>query len=137
MKTSDFARTAVHEPRRGAAIVFSLIALLVASMLIAALIRMTGLAHRQMVNEELRAQANLIADSACDRGLASSSREADFRDETWHISAAQLRNGHEARVLIQVISDETDAEKKFLTVMVEYPLSHPNLVRVRRRVPLI
>ncbi len=115
---------------------FSLMALLVASILIAALVRMTGLAHRESMNEEIRMQANLIADSACDRALAKRQNHPDFQGEVWNIPSSQLVSGREATVRMDITSVPDEPSKKSLRMMVEYPINHPNLVRIQRQIPI-
>jgi type II secretory pathway component PulK len=53
--------------RHGAAMVLALLALLVASMMIAALMRTAAMSHRQLKRDEFRLQASLLADAGCER----------------------------------------------------------------------
>lgn len=115
---------------------FSLMALLVASIVIASLVRITGLAHRQLMNEELQMQANLIADSACDRARAKLQQQPDFQSDIWNIPASQLNSGREAIVRTDITPLLEQSSTKSIQIVVDYPIDHPNRVRVQRQIPV-
>ena len=122
--------------RRGAAMVFALMAILVASMLIAALLRTTAMSHRQLKRDEYRLQANLLADAGCDRALVLLKIKPDFTTEEWKVPAEQLSPDRTATVRLSVTNDTTQPERRMVSVIAEYPTGHPDLVRVTRSRPV-
>ena len=122
--------------RRGAAMVFALMALLVASMLIAALLRTTALSHRQLKRDEYRLQANLLADAGYDRAVKTLKIKPDFTTEEWKVPAEQLSSERTALVRLSVTTDTTQPKRRIVSVIAEYPSGHPDLVRVTRSRPV-
>jgi type II secretory pathway component PulK len=118
--------------RRGAAIVFGLVTLLVASLLVAAVIKTAALSHRQLQRDELRVQANLLADAGCERVLAKLRQQPDFTGETWTVPAEQLGLGRTAAVKCQVSTDAAGADRRIVSVTAEYPVGSPDRCRVTR-----
>lgn len=118
--------------RRGAAIIFAMLALLLASLMIAALMRMTVLSQQQMVRDEFRVQAGLLADAGCERALVRLSEQADWKGDVWTFSAADLGSGFGAEVLT-TIEDEPESNRKIVKIVAEYPVNHSSVVRVIRQ----
>ena len=135
MKTT-FNHVRTKPTRRGAAMVFALMAILVASMLIAALLRTTAMSHRQLKRDEYRLQANLLADAGCDRALVLLKIKPDFTTEEWKVPAEQLSPDRTATVRLSVTHDTTQPERRMVSVIAEYPTGHPDLVRVTRSRPV-
>ena len=122
--------------RRGAAMVFALMALLVASMMIAALLRTTAMSHRQLKRDEYRLQASLLADAGCDRALMLLKIKPDFTTEEWKVSAEQLSPERTASVRLSVTSDTAQPTRRIVSAIAEYPSGKPDLVRVTRSRPV-
>ena len=120
--------------RRAAALVFALMALLVASLLIAALIRTASIAHRQLKRDEIRFQANLLADAGCRRAITNLQKQPDFVNEEWTVPAEQLELGRTATVRLTVTTDPAKPEQRIASVVATYPIGHPDLVRISREV---
>jgi type II secretory pathway component PulK len=118
--------------RRGAAMVFALMALLVASMMIAALLRTIAMSHRQFKRDEYRLQASLLADAGCDRALMLLKIKPDFTTAEWKVPAEQLSPDRTASVRISVTTDAAQPTRRIMSVIAEYPSGHPDLVRVTR-----
>ena len=116
--------------------VFALMAILVASMLIAALLRTTAMSHRQLKRDEYRLQANLLADAGCDRALVLLKIKPDFSTEEWKVPAELLSPDRTATVRLSVTNDTTQPERRMVSVIAEYPTGHPDLVRVTRSRPV-
>ena len=116
--------------------VFALMALLVASMLIAALLRTTALSHRQLKRDEYRLQANLLADAGYDRAVKTLKIKPDFTTEEWKVPAEQLSSERTALVRLSVTTDTTQPKRRIVSVIAEYPSGHPDLVRVTRSRPV-
>ncbi len=116
--------------------VFALMALLVASMIIAALLRTTAMSHRQLKRDEYRLQASLLADAGCDRALMRLKIQPEFTNEEWKVPAEQLSPDRTATVRLSVITDTTQPKRRMVSVVAEYPSGHPDLVRVTRSRPV-
>jgi type II secretory pathway component PulK len=122
--------------RRGAAMVFALMALLVASMMMAALLRTTAMSHRQLKRDEYRLQANLLADAGCDRALMLLKIKPEFTTEEWKVPSEQLSPERTASVRLSITPDRARPERRIVSVIAEYPTGHPDLVRVTRYRPV-
>ena len=122
--------------RRGAAIIFAMLALLLASMMIAALLQMTAVSQRQMLREQFRLQAGLLADAGLQRAIVRLQNQPDWNDEVWQISSDDLTTGFAAEVRMTV-EEEPDSTAKILKVTAQYPVNNPSVVRVirQRRMP--
>ena len=83
--------------RDGAAMVFALMALLLASIMMAGLLRTVSMSHRQLKRYEYRIQASLLADAGCARAVAKLQHEPDFKSEIWNVPAEQLVSANEPR----------------------------------------
>ncbi len=112
--------------------VFALMALLVASMLIAALLRTSAMSHRQLKRDEYRLQANLLADAGYDRAVKTLKIRPDFTTEEWKVPEEQLSPERTALVRLSVTPDTTQRKRRIVSVIAEYPSGDPNLVRVTR-----
>jgi hypothetical protein len=120
--------------RRGAAIVFALIALLVASMMMAALLQTASMSHRQFIRDEYRVQACFLADAGCLRGERQLKLQPGFTGELWTVSGQQLGVSNAAEVRISVTTDPAKPDERLMSVVAEYPVGHADLVRVARKV---
>ena len=122
--------------RRGAAIIFAMVALLLASMMIAALLQMTAVSHRQMLREQFRLQAGLLADAGLQRALVRLQNQPDWKDEVWQISSDDLSTGFAAEIRMTV-EEVLNSTSKIVKVTAQYPLNNPSVVRVirQRRMP--
>ncbi len=129
-------RTLLLQRRRGAVMVFALMALLVASMMIAALLRTAAMSHQQLKRDEFRIQASLLADSGCDRALAILRRRPDFTGGEWIVPAEQLAPERTAIVRMTVTSDPNQPNQRLVAAVAEYPSGHPHLVRITRQMPI-
>ena len=122
--------------RRGAIIIFGMMMLLVGSLLVAALIRTAGMTHRQLKREESRLQATLIAEAGGRRFLQKYLKSPTLSDDVWTVSDDLPENGRTATVRANVVTPAGNAGQKVVSILVEYPVGHPDLVRIRREIPL-
>ena len=70
MKRINPTRTKSATSRPGATIVLAMLALLLASLLIAGLLKTVSMSHRQLKRDEFRIQASLLADASYGRALS-------------------------------------------------------------------
>ena len=111
-------------------------AMLVGSMLIVALMRTASLTHRTLKQEEIRLQANQLADAGCSRLIRLLQKNPEFTDEAWTVPPEQLEPGRTATIRMKVSTDAAKPNRKRAKVEVEYPVGHPDLVRITREIPL-
>lgn len=116
--------------------VIALVALLLGSLMIAGLLKTVSMSHRQLKRDEFRMQASLLADAGCARALALLQIRPDFTEETWNVSGEQLPYGRSAVVRMKISTDAADVSKRFVSVLAEYPLGHPDLVKISREVAI-
>lgn len=136
MKRKTIIATSNTNPRRGAVLIFAMMAMLVGSMLIVALMRTASLTHRTLKQEEIRLQANQLADAGCSRLIRLLQKNPEFTDEAWTVPPEQLEPGRTATVRMKVSTDTAKPNRKLAKVEVEYPVGHPDLVRITREIPL-
>ena len=116
--------------------VFALMALLVASMMIAALLRTTAMSHRQLKRDEFRLQASLLANAGCDRALILLKAKPDLTTEEWTVPAEQLSPERTASVRLSVTTDTAQPTRRMVSAIAEYPSGHPDRVRVTHSRPV-
>ena len=124
------------DSRTGAAMVFALVALLVASMMIAALLKMAGMSHRQLQRDQFRLQCSLLADAGCARALAMIAADPSFQEAEWQVPAEQLSLDRTAVVRVRVIPADAKASNRRVVAVAEYPVGDPNLVRITRQMEI-
>jgi type II secretory pathway component PulK len=121
-------------PRRGAMIVFAILALLVVSMLGASLLKTVSVSRQQLQREALHTQANWLADSGAARAVAQLSASTDYTGETWTVPAEQLAAGRTSSVHITVSSVPDHPEQTIIAVTAEYPHGSPTAIRITKRI---
>jgi type II secretory pathway component PulK len=119
-------------PRRGAILVFAMIALLVVSMIGASLMRTAILSLRQLQREQLQLQTAWLADSGCQRALFRLHRDSSYTGEDWAISADQLKAGS-ALVHITIAPAPDSKMKQIVTVVAHYPEGTNQQIRISRQ----
>lgn len=119
--------------RRGAAMLIALMALLVSSLIIAALLRTAALSHRQLKREEYRIQASLLADAGYQRALWKLQSNPEWLGDEWVLGEEQLAPGRTAKVKITVAADSQESGLRAVTATADYPVDHPDRVRIVRK----
>ena len=133
MKSITKTSVRTDPPRAGAAMVLGLILLLVASLMIAALMRTAAMSHRQLKRDEFRLQASLLADAGCDRALAILRSRPELTSDEWVVPAEQLAPDRTAIVHLSVAPDSLNPNQRIVTSVAEFPVGHPDLVRITRQ----
>ena len=123
-----------QSPRRGAIIVFAILALLVVSMLGAALLRTVSQSKQQLQREALHTQAVWLADSGAARAVAQLNASPDYIGETWAVPAEQLSAGRTASVRIAVSPEPDHPERTIIAATAEYPHGSPTAIRITKRI---
>ena len=122
--------------RRGAAMIFALIALLVASIIIGSLLKTAGMSHRQLKKDENRLQASLLADAGCDRIRMLLQTQADFTSGEWNVSAEQFGSGRSGQVQMTVATDPNNPDRRIIMAVAHYPVGQPDAVRITRQISI-
>ena len=116
--------------------VFALIALLVASLMSGALLKTSAMSHRQLKRDEFRLQASLLAEAGCDRARAMLRSQPDFSSGEWNVPAEQLAPNRTALVKMALTTEPDRPTERILSATAEYPVGHPDLVRITRQIHL-
>jgi len=113
--------------------IFALIALLVTSLMIGSLLKIAAMSHRQLKRDEYRLQASFLADAASERALVRLKIDPGFLGDEWRVPAEQLAPGRTATVRTSVTPDLVNPNRQIIEVMAEYPVGHPDFVRITRQ----
>ena len=128
-------RSRMH-PRRGAIIVFAILALLVVSMLGASLLKTVSVSRQQLLYEALHTQAVWLADSGAARAVAQLKASPDYTGEMWAIPAEQLSGGRTAAVRIAISPEPDHPEQTIIVATAEYPQGSPTAIRITKRITI-
>ena len=125
-----------QSPRRGAIIVFAILALTVVSMLGAALLKTVSQSKQQLQREALHAQAVWLADSGAARAVARLRTSPDYAGETWTVPAEQLSAGRTASVRIVLAPEPDQPDRTIIAATAEYPHGSPTAIRITKRITI-
>lgn len=118
--------------RGGAVIIIAMIALLLASAIGAALVKMALAERRLVVREQLRLQSNWLAESGVQRAAARLAKNTNYSGETWNIPAAELGGRSDGNVVISVAKVASQPNRRRVTVVANFPAAGANRSRSRR-----
>jgi type II secretory pathway component PulK len=124
-----------RSPRRGSALVFAMIALLVSSLIGASLLRGSFLSMQQVKREQLHLQANWLAESGCRRAISRLQADPAYTGEEWAVPAEQLRSPYSAMVTIAV-SNESPESDQTITAIASYPQQATTQFRITKRLTI-
>lgn len=113
-------------PRRGAAMVYVLVLLLLISLVGVTLVRAAVALHRQRLRDELHAQTVRLAEAGWNRAVRKRNADANYSGEMWSIPADALPPERAAEVRIEVAAEKGVST---LQVTAEYPLNDPEVTR--------
>ena len=120
------ARTAVvRQPRRGAAMVFVMILLLVISMIGISVVRAAIAQHRQRLSDEIRAQTVRLAEAGWQRAARKLASGSDDIDEVWRLGSDAFGPDRAAEVRIELTQADNDPDQRHLKVTADYPIDNP------------
>ncbi|MEX2176069.1 MAG: PilX N-terminal domain-containing pilus assembly protein [Pirellulaceae bacterium] len=111
--------------RRGAALVMAMVALLVVSMVAAALVQTLLLSHRQAGRYADRTQAEWLAEAGLARARAQLAGDDAYRGETW---LAPVADSEIAEVSIRVEPATDEAPRKIVVRALYPPAADPQTV---------
>jgi hypothetical protein len=116
--------------RRGAAMVYVLILLLVISMVGTTLVRATIAQHRQRLRDELRAQTVRLMEAGWNRAVNKLAEQPDYAGEIWRLGPDVFGADRRAEVRIDIVSAESAPNQRRLTVIAEYPVGETFVNRI-------
>jgi Tfp pilus assembly protein PilX len=127
-------RTSKRQKRHGAVLVAVLVMLMVASVLLAAMLR-TGREEQQLLRaQHLRLQAMELAQAGFERAVARLQADASFTQETWRVVAADLGGRDDALIKLDVTTTADRPDHRRVRVEVNYPPTGPRRVQQHREV---
>jgi Tfp pilus assembly protein PilX len=111
-----------YERRRGAVMIVILACFALAATLFVLLGRMAIAERRASDLQRWTVQAQWLAEAAMERAIARLRADAEYGDETWDISAAELGGDKSAKATIHVESPDDETSGKLLIfVTADYP----------------
>jgi type II secretory pathway component PulK len=105
--------------RRGSALVAAIVALSVAAVVLFNVLKATLDQHRQMRTHRQAVQTDWLATAGIDRAIAQLQKSADYRGETWRISAEELSDTAAAEVSIRV-ENAGESNQRKISVQADY-----------------
>jgi Tfp pilus assembly protein PilX len=122
-----------RQPRRGAALVLTLVCLLVVAAIGLTLLRSLVDEHRQAAIRQREMQAFWLAESAIQRAGAALVASPEYTGEQWQVEADALAGRWSALAVIRVETVENDETVRRIAVEVRYPdEGHDRVVRHRQ-----
>lgn len=100
----------------------------------AAMAKMIVVERNHQRQNELRAQAEWLAEAGLDRAIARLHADPDWSGETWAISADELAGRGDARVVIEVVPSLDVSPGRHIRVVADYPADSPTRARAERYV---
>ena len=112
-----------------------MVSLLLASAIALSLVRLALAQQGQVRREQIRLQAEWLAEAGLERGAAQFRRNPDYQGEEWQIPADHLDGRHTALVQITVRpAEETDGT--VLRVIAQYPEETQHRAQVTREISI-
>jgi hypothetical protein len=126
----------VHPPRAMITVAV-LVCLLVITLICGSLLRLVQSQRTQIHSEELRLQADWLAESGLERAAARLGEDPAYHGETWSLSADELGGPASGVVTITVEprreGDQDASNERLVTVLADYPRDPPRRVRARKQ----
>jgi Tfp pilus assembly protein PilX len=119
--------------RRGAFMIIILVCLMVAGIILGSLLRLALLQSRQLGSEQMRVQAEWLADSGLERAGARLARDGGYAGETWTIEPGRLGGADGAVVVIRVENIQNQASNRSVVVEAVFPAEGPQQARRTRQ----
>ncbi|MBW3539489.1 MAG: hypothetical protein KY476_04395 [Planctomycetes bacterium] len=123
-----------HGRRSGITVLVAMLAVMLTTSVGLSLARMALARHRQVRGEQLRLQAEWLAEAALERAAARHAVDENYTGETWDVAWPELRRGRTGRVMIEIDLPADGASERRVRVMAEFPAGVPERARVRKNV---
>ena len=116
--------------KKGVALVVVLIGLAVTTTIFLSVLKLIAVQRQSVELQTRQIQAGWLAESAVERAVARLSAEADYRGETWNISAQDLGGRDAATIKIHVDDVPGKPDRRTVRVEADYP-DNPDLRAAR------
>ena len=107
--------------RRGVVMLVAMVCLVLVVLLLGALLRLAVTHRRQVRHEQIRLQADWLAEAAVERAVHRLNTDGDYEGETWTFTAAQLGGGQAGEATIRVNAVQENPEVRQIVVRATYP----------------
>lgn len=118
---------------RGAVVIVAMIALLLVAMIGVSLLKLALAQQRQVRREQVRLQAEWLAEAGLERGAAQLARDPEYGGEEWEIAAEELDGRRAGLVRIAVERSEARPDDVALKVIATFPRDTEQRAQVTRR----
>jgi type II secretory pathway component PulK len=127
---------AAYCSRRGAALVVVLVGLAVATVMFLAAMKQILVQKKTIALNSRQIQAGWLAESGAQRAAARLAADANYRGETWSISAEELEGRDGGTVTIRVAAAPGKPDRRAVHVEADYPSDPQERVRETRDIVL-
>lgn len=119
-------------PRRGAIAVVVMIAILITFSIGLGMVRTALQSREQALRWQKQTQARWLVEAGIERAAARLRNSADYRGETWKLSAEELGGRRNGEVRIELEASGEDDHLHRLTVVADYPAKTEKRIRSRK-----
>lgn len=110
--------------RRGAVLVMVLVCMMVALVILTSLVKLAAAGRRMTDRQAWQVQATWLAESGLERAAWRLAADANYKGETWTLSADQMAAADAAVVRIEVETIPEQPNRRLVRVRADYP-DHP------------
>lgn len=118
--------------RAGAVLIVAIVSLIVTSLILASLVQLAAICHQQERAEQIRLQAQWLAESGIERAADRLAADPKYAGESWQIAATDFDSGAEGKVEISIAA-ETNGNQK-ITAIAIYPSNASNFAKITKQV---
>jgi hypothetical protein len=115
-------------------VVVAMIVLLLVSMIGVSLVRLALAQQKQVHREQIRLQAEWLAEAGLNRGAARLAADPEYTGEDWRIAPEALKTRRGGLVKIGVEPDEPQTAEATLRVTATFPVETEHRAQVSRAV---
>lgn len=130
-------RVSVGPRRRGGALIVALAVLAVLAVVEGVVLKSLVAQRRSQREQAHRLQARWLVEGGIERAAARLAADADYRGETWQLTAEELGAQQPAAVDIEVQTDATSPDTRVVTVRGRYPPDLPYRVVYEKQVSVL
>lgn len=107
--------------RRGATMLVAMVCLVLVTMLLGALLRLAMTQRRQVAYEQMRLQADWLAEAAVERAVHRLASDGNYTGETWTFTSEELGGVQAGEATIQVGDVPEESGVRQIVVRATYP----------------
>jgi type II secretory pathway component PulK len=114
-------KQSVTAHRRGVALIVVLIGLAATTLIVLSILKLIAVERQSVELQSRQMQAGWLADAALDRASARLAADANYRGETWTLSAKDIGGRDGARIAIRVEEVAGKPDRRRVHVEADYP----------------